>query len=299
SREYAAMLATLEHDVPKGEGWLFEVKWDGFRALAYVSQGAVRLRSRTGNDLTQRFANVAKEIPKAVKTPNCVLDGEIVAIDEQGRSSFSLMQQGRPGTPIVYFVFDVLEIDGEPVVDLSLRERHERLEKLLDKRNRTVRISETFGDGEALVHAREEQRLEGIMAKRAVSRYAVGRRTRDWLKVKTHGRQEFIIAGYTKGQGRRAGTLGSLVLAVRRGRELQYVGNVGTGFNAEEIEKLLAKLRPLERKDPPFREVPKMPKVRRGDVTWVEPKLVAEVEFAEWTHDGHLRAPSYQGLRDD
>ena len=298
-RQYEPMLATLERDVPKGGGWLYEVKWDGFRALAYVSQGEARLTSRTGNDLTQRFRNVAKEIPRALKTPDCVLDGEVCAIDEQGRSSFSLMQQGKPGTPLVYFVFDALEVEGEPLVDLPLRERRKRLEKLIDRRNRTVRISEAFDDGEALLHAAEEQGLEGIMAKKADSRYAVGRRTRDWLKVKTHGRQEFIIAGYTKGQGRRAGTLGSLVLAVRRGRELEYVGNVGTGFTGEEIEKLLAKLRPLERKDPPFREVPKMPKVRKGDVTWVEPKLVAEVEFAEWTHDGHLRAPSYQGLRDD
>src|SRR5205814_8338823 len=154
-----------------------------------------------------------------------------------------------------------LELEGESLVDLPLSERRKRLEKLLDRRNRTVRLSEVFDDGEALLQAAEEQGLEGIMAKKADSRYAVGRRTRDWLKVKTHGRQEFIVAGYTKGQGRRAGTLGSLVLAVRRGRELEYAGNVGTGFTGEEIEKLLAKLRPLERKDPPFREVPKMPKV--------------------------------------
>jgi bifunctional non-homologous end joining protein LigD len=300
SREYSPMLATLgEPQVPKGPGWLFEVKWDGYRALAYVSQSEARLRSRRGNDLTQRFASVAKEIPKAVKTPNCVLDGEICALDEQGRSSFSLMQQGKPGTPIVYFVFDVLEVDGESLVDLPLTERHERLRKLLDRRNKTVRLSELFEDGEALYEAAKQQNLEGIMAKRADSRYAVGRRTRDWLKVKTHGRQEFIIAGYTKGQGRRAGTLGSLVLAVRRGPKLEYVGNVGTGFTSEEIEKLLAKLRPLERKTPPFDEIPKMPKVRKGDVIWVEPKLVCEVQFAEWTHDGHLRAPSYQGLRED
>src|SRR5207302_5932276 len=140
-----------------------------------------------------------------------------------------------------------------------------------DKRNRTVRLSEVFDDGEALLEAAKQQGLEGIMAKRADSRYAVGRRTRDWLKIKTHGRQEFIIAGYTKGQGRRAGTLGSLVLAVRRGPNLEYVGNVGTGFTGEEIEKLVEKLRPLERKTPPFKEVPK---IRKGDVVWVEPKLV-------------------------
>jgi bifunctional non-homologous end joining protein LigD len=299
-RDYSPMLATLgDQKVPKGPGWIFEVKWDGFRALARVSQGEATLKSRQGNDLTQRFQNVAKEIPKAVKTPDCVLDGEVCAIDEQGRSSFSLMQQGKAGTPIVYFVFDLLELEGQPLVDLPLIERRKRLERLLDRRNKTVRLSEAFEDGEALYEAAKQQHLEGIMAKRADSRYAVGRRTRDWLKIKTHGRQEFIIAGYTKGQGRRAGTLGSLVLAVRRGPNLEYVGNVGTGFTGEEIEKLLAKLRPLERKTPPFKEVPKLPKVRKGDVVWVEPKLVCEVEFAEWTHDGHLRAPSYQGLRDD
>jgi bifunctional non-homologous end joining protein LigD len=300
ARDYSPMLATLgDQEVPKGPGWLFEVKWDGFRALARVTQGEATLKSRQGNDLTQRFPTVAKEIPKAVKTPDCVLDGEICALDEQGRSSFSLMQQGKPGTPLVYFVFDLLELDGEPLVDLPLTERRKRLEKLLDRRNKTVRLSEAFEDGKALYEAAKQQNLEGIMAKRADSRYAVGRRTRDWLKVKTHGRQEFIIAGYTKGQGRRAGTLGSLVLAVQRGPDLEWVGNVGTGFTGEEIEKLLAKLRPLQRKTPPFKEVPKMPKVRKGDVVWVEPKLVCEVEFAEWTHDGHLRAPSYQGLRED
>jgi bifunctional non-homologous end joining protein LigD len=298
-RQYTPMLATLEQNVPKGSGWVFEVKWDGYRALAYVSQSEVKLVSRKGNDLTERFATVAKEIAKAVKTPDCVLDGEVCALDEQGRSSFSAMQQGKPGTPLVSYVFDLLELEGEPLVDLPLLERHKRLEQLLDRRNKTVRLSEAFDDGKALFEAAKQQNLEGIMAKRADSRYAVGRRTRDWLKVKTHGRQEFIIAGYTKGQGRRAGTLGSLVLAVRRGPELEYAGNVGTGFTGEEIEKLLKKLRPLERKTPPFKEVPKMPKVRKGDVVWVEPKLVAEVEFAEWTHDGRLRAPSYQGLRED
>ncbi len=137
------------------------------------------------------------------------------------------------------------------------------------------------------------------MAKRLDSEYCQGKRTRYWLKVKTHGRQEFVIAGYTKGKGRRASSLGALILAVREGGELRYAGNVGTGFTDREIDRLLEKLRSLERKDTPFREVPKMAKVRRDDVVWVEPKLVAEVEFVEWTHDGRLRAPSYQGLRED
>jgi bifunctional non-homologous end joining protein LigD len=297
--EYTPMLATLSAGLPTGDGWLFEVKWDGYRAIGRVSGGEATLTSRNGNDLTARFQNVAKELPKALKTPDCVVDGEVCALDEQGRSSFSAMQQGKPGTPIVYYAFDLLEVEGESLLDRPLVERHKRLEKLLDRRNRTIRLSESFEDGQALLAAAREQGLEGVIAKRADSLYQPGKRRREWLKIKTHGRQEFIVAGYTKGQGRRAGRFGALVIAVRRGDELVWVGNCGTGFTEDEIDKLLAKLRPLERRDPPFREVPKMPKVRKGDVVWVEPKLVAEVEFAQWTHDGHLRAPVYQGLRED
>jgi len=298
-REYTPMLATLVDDIPKGDEWVFEVKWDGYRALAYVSGGDVTLRSRRGNDFTERFATVARALEQAVKTPDCVLDGEVCALDDEGRSSFSAMQQGKPGTPLVYYVFDVLEVEGEPLVDLPLEERRERLEQLIDRRNRTVKISEFFDDGEALLAAVREQGLEGVIAKRVGSRYVVGRRSRDWLKIKTHGGQEFVIAGYTKGQGRRSGAFGSLVLGYYQGDELVYAGNVGTGFNEAEIERLLGKLRPLERKTSPFREVPKMPKVKKGDAVWVTPKLVCNVEFAEWTHDGHLRAPVYQGLRED
>jgi bifunctional non-homologous end joining protein LigD len=294
---YVPMLATLVEDVPKGPGWLFEVKWDGYRATATVAEAEATLTSRRGNDLTERFAGVAKEIGRAVKTPSCVLDGEVCALDEEGRSSFSEMQKG--SDTLVYYVFDLIELEGEPLLDLPLTERRARLEKLVDRRNRTVRVSETFDDGEALLVAAEEQELEGIIAKRADSKYQPGKRTREWLKIKTHGRQEFIIAGYTKGQGRRAGRLGSLILAVKRGDELVYVGNCGTGFTDQEIDKLIRLLEPLERPTPPFEVVPKMPKVKKGDVVWVEPKLVCEVEFSEWTHDGRLRAPSYQGLRED
>jgi len=296
---YAPMLATLAEDVPRGAGWEFEVKWDGYRAIASVSQGEATLTSRNGNDLTGRFEHVAKEIAKAVKTPDCVLDGEVCALDESGRSSFSAMQQGKAGTPLVFYVFDLLELEGEPLVDLPLVERRKRLEQLLDKRNRTLRLSEPFDDGVALLQAATKQHLEGIMAKRLDSRYVQGKRTRDWLKVKTHGEQEFVIVGFTKGTGRRASSFGSLVLGYYQGGELVYAGNVGTGFNSREIEKLLDKLRPLKRDTSPFREVPKMPKVRKSDVIWVEPKLVCEVEFAEWTHDGRLRAPAYKGLRED
>jgi bifunctional non-homologous end joining protein LigD len=294
---HAPMMATLAPAPPTGRGWLFEVKWDGYRTLAYVRGGEARLVSRNGNDLTGRFASVAKEVAQAAKSPDCVLDGEVCALDERGRSSFSVMQQG--SGPLVFYAFDVLEIDREPLLDLPLRERRERLVRLLDRGNRTVRLSETFDDGEALYGAAVEESLEGIIAKKTDSRYQPGKRTRDWLKIKTHGRQEFVIAGYTKGQGRRSGRLGSLVLAVNRGGELHYAGNCGTGFTEDEIERLMRKLRPLERKTPTFAVVPKMPKVRRSDVVWVTPKLVCEVEFAEWTHDGRLRAPAYKGLRED
>jgi bifunctional non-homologous end joining protein LigD len=296
---YQPMLATLAEAVPTGGDWLFEVKWDGYRAIAYVRGGDATLVSRNGNDLTERFSSIAKALPRALKTPDCVLDGEVCALDEQGRPSFSAMQQGKSGTPIVYEVFDVLEIDGEPVVDLSLRERRARLEGLIGSRNGTVRLSGLFEDGGALYDAAKEQGLEGIIAKRADCPYRQGKRTREWLKIKTHGRQEFVIAGYTKGQGRRSGRFGSLVLGVWRGDELSYVGNCGTGFTDKVIDELLERLRPLEQKESPFALVPKMPKVRKADVVWVKPELVCEVEFVEWTHDGRLRAPSFQGLRED
>jgi bifunctional non-homologous end joining protein LigD len=298
-REYTPMLATLVQELPRGKEWLFEVKWDGYRAISYVAGAEVTLKSRRGNDFTSRFEVVAKEIVKAVKTPDCVLDGEVCALDENGRASFSAMQQGKPGTPLVYYVFDLLEVEGELLIDLPIEERRERLVQLLDKRNKTVRLSEFFDDGDALYKAAEEQGLEGVVAKRAGSRYLPGKRTRDWLKIKVHGDQEFVIAGYTKGQGRRAGAFGSLVLGYWEGDELLYAGNVGTGFNEREIERLLKKLKPLGRKTSPFKVVPKMPKVKKGDIVWVEPKLVAQVEFVEWTHDRHLRAPVYKGLRED
>jgi bifunctional non-homologous end joining protein LigD len=300
-RRYAPMLATLEdeNNMPQGESWEFEIKWDGYRIVTRVAGGDAELRTRKDQDYTERFGNVAKELVKALKTPDCVVDGEVCALDEEGRPSFSAMQQRKPGTPVVYYLFDLLEVDGEPIVDRPLSVRLERLEKLLDRRNRTVMLSESFDDGPALMQAARERKLEGVVAKRLDSRYQPGKRTRDWLKFKAHYEQEFVIAGYTRGKGRRANAFGSLVLAVYGANGLEYVGNVGTGFDETEIERLLKKLRPLERKQPPFAQVPKLPRVRKGDVVWVEPRLVAEVSFVEWTHDGRLRAPVYQGLRED
>ncbi len=298
-RSYAPMLATLAADVPDGDGWLFEVKWDGFRALATMRGGEVELRSRNGKSLNERFPTVVRALVRGIRTPDCVLDGEIVAIGTDGRATFSALQQGKPGTSYVYVAFDLLEEEGEPLVALPLTERRERLQALVDPRRGGVQLSDAFDDGQVLYEAAEAQDFEGILAKRADSVYEPGKRSRTWLKVKTHGRQEFVIAGYTKGQGRRSGRFGALILAVREGGELRYVGNVGTGFTDAEIDRLLGLLRPLERPEPPFAEAPKLPKVRKADVVWVEPELVCEVEFVEWTHDGRLRAPSYRGLRED
>ena len=296
---YEPMLATLAADVPAGEGWVFEVKWDGFRAIATIRGGDVDIRSRNDKSFVERFPTVIRSLERAVRTPDCVLDGEIVAVGGDGRATFSAMQQGKEGTTYLYVAFDLLEVEGEPLIDLPLTERRERLAGLLDGRQRGVQLSESFDDGPTLYRAAQEQRFEGIMAKRADSRYEPGRRSRNWLKIKTQGRQELVVAGYTKGQGRRSGGFGALVLGVHENGVLRWAGNVGTGFDDKEIERLLAKLKPLRAEASAFAEVPKMPRVRKADVVWVEPKLVAEIKFAEWTHDGRLRAPVYQGLRED
>ena len=298
--DYQPMLATLSQELPRGDDWTFEVKWDGYRALGYVRNGVATLYSRRGNNLTERFPEIAKALEKAVRSPECVVDGEVCALDENGRPSFSAMQQGK--RTLVYAVFDVLEVDGVPVVDLPLEERRDRLEALVNTKTKgaqSVQISAFFDDGEALLEAAEQQSLEGVMAKKLGSKYCEGKRTRDWLKIKTHGRQEFVIVGYTKGEGRRSRSFGSLVMATYEGDELRWVGNVGTGFSEKTIRDLLDKLEPLRVEKSPLGTVPKMPRVKKGDVVWVKPQLVAEVEFAEFTHDGHLRAPSFQGLRDD
>jgi bifunctional non-homologous end joining protein LigD len=294
---YRPMLASLDTRVPHGDGWTFEVKFDGYRAVAYIRGGECRLVSRNDNDLTERFPEIAKALVKAVKSPNAVVDGEVTRIDPTGRTSFSELQQGQG--PLVYYAFDLLELDGHPLVDLPLHERKKRLKKLLYARETSVQYSESFDDGDALFAVAKEQSLEGVIAKRTEAPYRVGKRTREWLKIKTENNDEFVVAGYTRGAGRRANTFGSLVLAVNEGSELRYVGNVGTGFDDAEIRKLLKLLKPLHRETSPFAVVPKMPRVRKGDVQWVEPQLVAQVRFGEWTHDGHLRHPAYQGIRED
>jgi bifunctional non-homologous end joining protein LigD len=293
---YRPMLATAAPELPGDAGWLYEVKLDGYRAIASVVGGEATLASRNGNDLTTRFASVARALERAVRSPDCVLDGEVCALDDAGDVSFSSLQVG--DAPLVFYAFDVLEVDGVPLVRLPTTERRARLEELVAP-SPAVRLSVAFDDGHALFAAVVERGLEGVVAKRMDAPYRPGRRTHDWLKVKARQRQELVVAGYTRGRGRRGATLGSLVLAVREAGRLRWAGNVGTGFDDDEARRLRALLDPLARDGSPLEPLPRMPRVRRSEVVWVEPVIVVEVEFAEWTRQGRLRAPVYLGVRED
>ena len=295
-RRYQPMLATSSDRLPSGEGWVFEPKWDGFRAIVTISGGEVTLTSRNGNDLTERFRDAARAAAHAITTPDAVLDGEICVLDHEGRSRFSLLQES--GGTVVLVLFDVLEVDSVAVVDEPLAERRKQLEGIVGPSNE-VFVSPQFDDGAALLAAARDQELEGVVAKKTDSPYKPGRRSTDWHKLKLRQTQEVVIAGYTRGQGRRTGGFGALVVGIHDAGVLRWAGNVGTGFSDSEIERLLGLLAPLRRSDSPFAEVPKMPRVRRSDITWVEPKLVAEVEFAEWTHEGRLRSPTYLRVQED
>ena len=295
--EYRPMLATAADALPRGPGWVFEPKWDGYRALLTVRGGEARLTSRNGNDLTGRFPEPARAAARALRSPSIVADGEVCVLDEAGHSSFGLLQRGAGEATLV--LFDLLELDGVPLVGLPLDERRSRLERAVDGRVGRLVLSPQFDDGEALLEAAREHGLEGVVAKRLDSRYQPGRRSADWRKVKLRREQELVVVGYTRGRGRRASSLGALVLGVHEAGGLRFAGNVGTGFTDEEAARLARLLRPLARKSSPLAETPRLPRAAKSDVVWVEPVLVAVVRFAEWTADGRLRAPVYVGLRDD
>jgi bifunctional non-homologous end joining protein LigD len=286
------MLATLGSAVPPGPTWVHELKWDGFRVLARLAGGSVELWSRNGLDATHRFPAVAAALPQGLGGRDAVVDGEVCALDERGRPNFQLLQRGQGR--LTYFVFDVLELDGQAQLSRPLVERHAAL-RVLVVEGGLVRVSETFEDGEALFARATEERREGIMSKRTDSLYRPGVRTRDWIKVKVRATDVLAIAGWTTGQGARA-RFGALLLAARDGKELVYAGNVGTGFDDAEIDRLLERLGPLERPTSPLSRPLRNARVRQGSVTWVEPKLRARIEMAEWTNDGRVRSPAYKGL---
>jgi len=296
SPEYAPMLATATDTLPTGAEWAFEPKWDGYRALVRIVGGEAALTSRNGNDLTGRFASVAKALVACVRSPSAVLDGEVCALDEKGRSDFGLLQRGEGS--LVFVAFDLVELDGTSLAGRPYDDRRRVLEEVIDAGSGVV-LSPSFNDGAALEAAAREHGLEGVVAKKRSSTYHPGRRSPDWRKLKLKQHQELAIAGMTRGKGRRSNGIGSLILGVHGPSGFTYAGNVGTGLTDVELDRLEALLAPLARPDSPLTDVLRLPRFRREDVTWVEPTLVAEIEFAEWTKDRRLRAPVYLGLRDD
>ena len=296
SRVLRPQLATVTEALPTGPGWLYEPKWDGYRAIVTVRGGEATLTSRNGNDLTGRFRDVARAVVHAVRTPSAVLDGEVCALDESGTARFESLQSG--SGRLVLMVFDLLVLDEEPVHDRPLAERRQLLEEVIDPASETVRLSPAFDDGPALLEAAKAQGLEGVVAKRADAPYRAGRRTPEWQKLKLRLEDDFPIVGFTRGTGRRA-ELGALVLGRPEADGLHWAGNVGSGLADGDLDRLLAALGPLARPTSPLVRTPRMPRVRAADVTWVEPVLSAQVAYAEQTREGRLRAPVFLGLRDD
>jgi len=298
------MTAMLADRPPRGDDWLFEVKWDGVRAIAFVDNEAVRLQSRSGLRCERQYPELAV-IHHQIAARQAILDGEIAVLDEKGVSRFHLIQpriaNSDPNavahlarsTPVVYYVFDLLYLDGYDLRNVELGRRRELLEQVVSAGG-SLRISEAFpGAGEAMLEAARENGLEGILAKHAASCYE-SRRSREWLKIKIVTEQEFAIGGFTEPQGDRD-YFGALVLGVYEDGKLRWVGNVGTGFDQKTLAWLSDRMQPLVTEKSPFAV---RPKPDRG-ITWVKPELVAQVKFANWTTDGRLRAPVYLGLRQD
>ena len=289
-----AMLAKETEYAFADADWLFEIKWDGYRAIAEVNKDDVALYSRNGNSFLSAYPLVVAELRKMKL--NAVLDGEIVVLDDEGNPSFQKLQHYAENTqyPLHYYVFDLLELDGKKLYDLPLIERKTLLEKLI-KKNDVIKYSDhVIENGEAFFNATKEKKLEGIMAKKMSSNYYPGKRTNEWLKIKHHKTEEAIIAGFTSPRGGRK-HFGALVLGMMSEGKLVYVGHSGSGFTEQSLKELYEKLKPLVQEDSPFDERVKtnMP------VTWVEPKYVAELKFSEWTNDGMMRHPIFLRLRDD
>src|SRR5690242_17369736 len=293
----AAELATLVDSPPAGDDWLHEIKFDGYRMLARVANGDCRIVSRNGKDWTASFPTIADALRRLPVT-NAWIDGEIVVMDAKGRTSFQSLQNVlSEGTSakVVYCVFDLPYVNGYDLRAAKLSARKAVLAKLVGD-GTLIRYSDHVeGNGASFFKQACGHGLEGIVSKRADSRYE-GTRGRDWQKVKCNQRQEFVIGGYTDPQGARTG-FGALLLGIHEGGELRYCGKVGTGFNDAMLDKLSAQLAKLATNTPPFANPPTGAEGRRAH--WVKPQLVAEVSFTEWTRDGTLRHPSFEGLRDD
>jgi bifunctional non-homologous end joining protein LigD len=302
------MMARLGKLPRDDEGWAFEIKWDGVRAICQSEPGRMRLHSRNLLDITPRYPELGR-LNRALSHHRAVLDGEVVALDAEGKPSFGALQRRMHvaaestvrrlarETPVTYVIFDLLWLDGHSLMELPYEERRARLADLHLGDGERWRVPDyVAGHGAQLLAATEQQGLEGVIAKRLDSVYEPGRRSPSWVKVKNLYRQEVVIGGWVPGDGRRRDRIGALLVGVRENGELRHTGRVGTGFTEAELDRLAKLLGPHEREDSPF--APGGPKIPRNAV-FVDPEFVAEVEFREWTEGGQLRAPSYKGLRDD
>ncbi len=305
----APMLAKLSPLPDRDDGWAVEVKWDGVRAIAYCRPGRLELRTRNLNLVTAQYPEV-RRLSRQIGARDAVLDGELVAFDEAGRPSFERLQQRIHQTsesvvrrrmkshPVTYVIFDLLHLDGRNLLDEPYTRRRELLEELELTGDSWQTPGYSTGHARELLAASAEHNLEGLVLKRLDSRYSPGRRNGSWLKVKNIGRQEFVIGGWQPGEGRRRNRLGSILLGYFEpgddGPELRYAGKVGTGFSDRDLDELIKRLRPLERKTNPFAG-------RRGprQAHFVDPELVAEIEFREMTAEGMVRHGSFKGLRED
>jgi bifunctional non-homologous end joining protein LigD len=300
------MYATLVKEPPRDDGWAWELKWDGVRALGYVDGGRIRLVSRNGNDVTRRYPEL-RALGATLGARDAILDGEIVTFDANGRPDFQLLQRRmhvesdsairrlQQELPVVYVLFDVLWLDGHSLIDRPYTERRDALVSLGLTGASWQTPPHELGDGATTIEVSKQFGLEGVLAKRAASPYRPGKRTREWLKLKHQLRQEFVVGGFSHGEGRRGGGIGALLIGYYEDDgTLRYAGKVGTGFTDAELERLARLLEPHRRDTNPF-GAGRPPR----DAVWVEPNVVVEVAFSEWTGGGAARHPSYFGTRDD
>src|SRR3954470_2685080 len=299
-------LRRTSRDLPPGDNWAYEIKWDGVRAIGYAEGGRLRLESRNGNSITPRYPEL-RELGRALGAHEAILDGEVVALDESGRPSFQRLQRRMHLTsegqvrrlaqsePVVYMIFDLLWLDGHSLMAESYETRPARLTELALGGPTWQAPAHHVGDGEAMLAASRAQELEGIVAKRLDCPYIPGRRSPGWVKIKNKRTTEVVVGGWMPGEGSRSGRLGALVVGFPVDGELRYAGRAGSGFTEAELKRVQALLDPLARADSPFTGDQQPPK----GAHFVEPRLVATVEYSDLTDIGTLRHPVYKGLRDD
>ncbi|WP_247654976.1 DNA ligase D [Chitinophaga varians] len=300
------MLATLAATATDEPGWLYEIKWDGYRALAFLEKGQVELRSRNNKSFNEKYYPVHQALQQW--KVNAVVDGEIVVINEEGYTIFSQLQDWRSEADgqLVYYLFDILWLNGKDLTSLPLMQRKKLLQQLMPVNNNILRFSEGFvTDGTDFFEQAKKLKLEGIMAKKTDSHYHPGVRTREWLKIKTSNRQEVVIGGYTKNEGS-SKPFSSLLVGVYENGKLQYTGKIGTGFSLAQQQEMMKQFTSLETKKSPFAVIPDVNKPSRfrpnppqAAAVWLKPKLICEVSFREMTSDGVMRHPSFEGMRED